>query len=112
MAPRRWRCRKQFARIDDAMKRSHALALSSMGYKAQDFFPTAWMLKVLGYYDEGRMAEFQDQEDGLKKHFLEKKASASGSAYVSLQEAHEKFEKARARDCSACEIRSTSLVVK
>ncbi len=53
--------RKRIPRVHDAVKRSYARALSSMGYKARDFFPTAWTLKVLEYYDEWRMAEFQDQ---------------------------------------------------
>jgi hypothetical protein len=87
--------RKQITRIDDAMKRSYAHALFSIGYKAQDFFPTAWMLKVLKCYDEGHMAEFQDQEEGLEKHLLEKKTIASGSAYVTLRERRVKFVKGK-----------------
>jgi hypothetical protein len=83
--------REQITRIHDSLKRSYAQALASLGYNAQDIFPTAWMLNVLEYYDENRMDELQDQEEGLKKHLLEKETASFADAYVPPRARCEKF---------------------
>ncbi len=87
--------RKQIPRTDDSLKRRYSQTLSSLGYKAEDCFPTAWMLNVLEYHDETRMGEFQDQEDGLKKNQLERETVSSADADMPLRARCEKFIKGK-----------------